>query len=137
TCYGSFHKVNRIKSYQRYRLGYASSPLNNLRCKFCLVPIHHSFQIVFHEKIRSRSEEHTSELQSRFDLVCRLLLEKKNKKLNKSCRPPEWPAYSPHSRSARWTTRAPPHAPPRCPSPSSQRRRTWWPSPARTHSSRA
>src|SRR5699024_12779077 len=25
-----------------------------------------------------RSEEHTSELQSRFDIVCRLLLEKKN-----------------------------------------------------------
>src|SRR6266496_5092913 len=29
---------------------------------------------------RSRSEEHTSELQSRRDLVCRLLLEKKKKK---------------------------------------------------------
>ena len=28
----------------------------------------------------SRSEEHTSELQSRGHLVCRLLLEKKNKK---------------------------------------------------------
>src|SRR5699024_11332615 len=28
--------------------------------------------------ISVRSEEHTSELQSRFDLVCRLLLEKKN-----------------------------------------------------------
>src|SRR2546421_7310486 len=28
---------------------------------------------------RSRSEEHTSELQSRSDLVCRLLLEKKKK----------------------------------------------------------
>src|SRR2546421_7926825 len=27
----------------------------------------------------NRSEEHTSELQSRSDLVCRLLLEKKNK----------------------------------------------------------
>src|SRR5207249_9871103 len=27
-----------------------------------------------------QSEEHTSELQSRFDLVCRLLLEKKKKK---------------------------------------------------------
>src|SRR5689334_24019275 len=27
---------------------------------------------------RSRSEEHTSELQSQFHLVCRLLLEKKN-----------------------------------------------------------
>src|SRR3712207_7190860 len=30
---------------------------------------------------RSRSEEHTSELQSRQYLVCRLLLEKKKKKL--------------------------------------------------------
>src|SRR5699024_12087128 len=30
--------------------------------------------------VPSRSEEHTSELQSRFDLVCRLLLEKKNNK---------------------------------------------------------
>src|SRR5207247_8774317 len=29
--------------------------------------------------IGPRSEEHTSELQSRVDLVCRLLLEKKNK----------------------------------------------------------
>src|SRR5699024_12096198 len=28
-------------------------------------------------KAQKRSEEHTSELQSRFDLVCRLLLEKK------------------------------------------------------------
>src|SRR5207249_8824018 len=31
-----------------------------------------------------RSEEHTSELQSRFDLVCRLLLEKKKQKKNKT-----------------------------------------------------
>src|SRR5207249_8297506 len=31
-----------------------------------------------------RSEEHTSELQSRFDLVCRLLLEKKNKRYRSS-----------------------------------------------------
>src|SRR5437773_9209045 len=30
---------------------------------------------------RSRSEEHTSELQSHHDLVCRLLLEKKNKNI--------------------------------------------------------
>src|SRR5689334_24212995 len=29
--------------------------------------------------LRLRSEEHTSELQSQFHLVCRLLLEKKNK----------------------------------------------------------
>src|SRR5690349_23437514 len=31
-------------------------------------------------RVRFRSEEHTSELQSRRDLVCRLLLEKKKKK---------------------------------------------------------
>src|SRR5438067_8490288 len=30
-----------------------------------------------HSRELARSEEHTSELQSRFDLVCRLLLEKK------------------------------------------------------------
>src|SRR5699024_11932208 len=31
----------------------------------------------------TRSEEHTSELQSRFDLVCRLLLEKKNMRIRR------------------------------------------------------
>src|SRR5207248_10249282 len=31
---------------------------------------------------RGRSEEHTSELQSPYDLVCRLLLEKKNKQIS-------------------------------------------------------
>src|SRR5438309_11462604 len=33
---------------------------------------------------RSRSEEHTSELQSQFHLVCRLLLEKKNNQTKQS-----------------------------------------------------
>src|SRR6266513_3209101 len=33
-----------------------------------------------------RSEEHTSELQSRFDLVCRLLLEKKNRPVRQGAR---------------------------------------------------
>src|SRR5438034_2304631 len=33
--------------------------------------------------VRIRSEEHTSELQSHSDLVCRLLLEKKKKKTRK------------------------------------------------------
>src|SRR5260370_10229422 len=36
-----------------------------------------------HESSSPRSEEHTSELQSHLNLVCRLLLEKKNK--NTSC----------------------------------------------------
>src|SRR5437588_8963896 len=31
-------------------------------------------------ELRQRSEEHTSELQSHSDLVCRLLLEKKNRR---------------------------------------------------------
>src|SRR5438309_6180291 len=34
-------------------------------------------------RVDLRSEEHTSELQSQFHLVCRLLLEKKNKPTNK------------------------------------------------------
>src|SRR5438874_5955128 len=37
----------------------------------------------FHKVKVERSEEHTSELQSRRDLVCRLLLEKKKKKKKK------------------------------------------------------
>src|SRR5260370_3739566 len=32
-----------------------------------------------------RSEEHTSELQSHLNLVCRLLLEKKNNTINDTC----------------------------------------------------
>src|SRR5688572_31114624 len=35
------------------------------------------------DRARRRSEEHTSELQSQSNLVCRLLLEKKNKKKQK------------------------------------------------------
>src|SRR5207249_7636316 len=36
-----------------------------------------NLKLIMRIKRRMRSEEHTSELQSRFDLVCRLLLEKK------------------------------------------------------------
>src|SRR5438132_10888947 len=39
------------------------------------------------QRPRSRSEEHTSELQSHSDLVCRLLLEKK-KNITKNTSPP-------------------------------------------------
>src|SRR5207249_5259130 len=38
-----------------------------------------SASLALAEEPSARSEEHTSELQSRFDLVCRLLLEKKKK----------------------------------------------------------
>src|SRR3712207_7902299 len=39
-------------------------------------------EIITSDKVTLRSEEHTSELQSRQYLVCRLLLEKKKKKKN-------------------------------------------------------
>src|SRR5260370_18860523 len=42
----------------------------------------------------SRSEEHTSELQSHLNLVCRLLLEKKKKQV------------SPHTRRSPWSVSA-------------------------------
>src|SRR3989449_9487971 len=38
----------------------------------------------------ARSEEHTSELQSRLHLVCRLLLEKKNKKVDTTVASNNW-----------------------------------------------
>src|SRR5437660_5126751 len=41
------------------------------------------FEARYDDAVRLRSEEHTSELQSRGHLVCRLLLEKKKKKTTK------------------------------------------------------
>src|SRR5699024_12279520 len=57
---------------------YCSSVCNDCNC----IPA--SCQIKTLVNILLRSEEHTSELQSRFDLVCRLLLEKKKKKKKKN-----------------------------------------------------
>src|SRR5438034_7610955 len=41
-------------------------------------------KVLLKEDVDARSEEHTSELQSHSDLVCRLLLEKKKKKKKKN-----------------------------------------------------
>src|SRR5690349_22981732 len=49
---------------------------------------------------RARSEEHTSELQSRRDLVCRLLLEKKKKKLTTKKHNHTTDHYTPASQTA-------------------------------------
>src|SRR5438477_10106220 len=46
-------------------------------------PAIHDLQC-WYQQSRGRSEEHTSELQSHVNLVCRLLLEKKKKKKNKN-----------------------------------------------------
>src|SRR5699024_10218429 len=58
----------------RQSLGYALQPHQDLLHACCtILQISHAAE----KNAFLRSEEHTSELQSRFDLVCRLLLEKK------------------------------------------------------------
>src|SRR3989454_2658630 len=47
---------------------------------------------------RSRSEEHTSELQSPCNLVCRLLLEKKNRTLKKRTQANDFFCWTPNGR---------------------------------------
>src|SRR2546429_3427271 len=45
----------------------------------------YQFQVHVNGQSKTRSEEHTSELQSRLHLVCRLLLEKKKYKYTTTC----------------------------------------------------
>src|SRR2546427_4251204 len=44
-------------------------------CRICARA--QSYAVIYQPEFRGRSEEHTSELQSQSNLVCRLLLEKK------------------------------------------------------------
>src|SRR2546430_12721567 len=53
-------------------------------CMGCGVRASPSRQIASTSLNTARSEEHTSELQSQSNLVCRLLLEKKNKQIHKT-----------------------------------------------------
>src|SRR5207249_8219050 len=50
----------------------------NCSCQMTRLLSYPMIDLVSRSLVIERSEEHTSELQSRFDLVCRLLLEKKN-----------------------------------------------------------
>src|SRR5688572_31937250 len=68
---GAVNDTSRTASNEPNRLVSCSTTIGVLMC----VP---SF-------LRCRSEEHTSELQSQSNLVCRLLLEKKKKKYIKYC----------------------------------------------------
>src|SRR5256885_6903107 len=56
-----------------------SSDLGNQRLRADFPGLMPDQDSVAHVQVQSRSEEHTSELQSPCNLVCRLLLEKKKK----------------------------------------------------------
>src|SRR5256885_14604384 len=57
---------------------------------------HAAAQFIRHAVLNKRSEEHTSELQSPCNLVCRLLLEKKKKSIN-TCTAPLTSCFIPAS----------------------------------------
>src|SRR5438874_6798865 len=64
TLFRSLHILDALRSRSRPASFHQKAPSASMSCR--------------------RSEEHTSELQSRRDLVCRLLLEKKKKKKKKT-----------------------------------------------------
>src|SRR5947209_10263414 len=66
--------------FRRHRLGFADARRGNLERGIVVQCVgDQGIQPRVAEAMPPRSEEHTSELQSRQYLVCRLLLEKKNK----------------------------------------------------------
>src|SRR5699024_11780189 len=80
--------VRVVKSFNQEgqeidKFNQTSDNLNNVNLKigYLFSTVIPSFELIAYVIIAAaiylRSEEHTSELQSRFDLVCRLLLEKK------------------------------------------------------------
>src|SRR5699024_11238484 len=68
-----------VESVQRVPRPYKTIKFHFIRCTQKCHP-RSKHELVTHRPETNRSEEHTSELQSRFDLVCRLLLEKKKRK---------------------------------------------------------
>src|SRR2546430_11024375 len=80
-----------------YTTLFRSPPYGGWSVRGATVPVSGPYQVVAESpRFQARSEEHTSELQSQSNLVCRLLLEKKKNRrqssttrqrhLNTSCR---------------------------------------------------
>src|SRR5690349_21939468 len=63
------------------RPGLRLSLMNSKKKPNQIVTVFAGMETAAVERARERSEEHTSELQSRRDLVCRLLLEKKKREV--------------------------------------------------------
>src|SRR5688572_32169824 len=79
-----FERVGRIDDwFWRCRLDHACEQTDRQRRPDVIRVDSLAVPVALHGDLpASRSEEHTSELQSQSNLVCRLLLEKKNKKQN-------------------------------------------------------
>src|SRR5699024_12714922 len=84
-CYPPLLDLHSFPTRRSSDLNYDNSRTNG-HATALLVPSDSDRLLYYHYNIKQksdrpcrylRSEEHTSELQSRFDLVCRLLLEKK------------------------------------------------------------
>src|SRR2546422_8392741 len=74
---GSMHMLRYTVMLEGRRLGALLSVPTESDCRFLEAPPAVPPLKIFSVTYRPRSEEHTSELQSRLHLVCRLLLEKK------------------------------------------------------------
>src|SRR2546422_5129881 len=75
---GAAQLLDAVLTRRRQLLEMLTAEKNRLG--FAPKPLHRGIQAHIRWLERQRSEEHTSELQSRLHLVCRLLLEKKKKK---------------------------------------------------------
>src|SRR5690242_21404212 len=81
TLFRSFRSLEQVANLAKVDIEHAARVLNSARVK--LLDLRDS-RVSPGRDEKIRSEEHTSELQSHVNLVCRLLLEKKKKKQNKT-----------------------------------------------------
>src|SRR5690349_23064323 len=70
--------------FRSERPGADNQRIPQAQAEVCGAEIHY---VSIKSAFADRSEEHTSELQSRRDLVCRLLLEKKKKQITQALHP--------------------------------------------------
>src|SRR3712207_8408774 len=77
-----FPYTTLFRSHDTHDLGAGEIVEYESRCRADFLRL----RVAFFRQLAIRSEEHTSELQSRQYLVCRLLLEKKNARIQTSAR---------------------------------------------------
>src|SRR5438034_6753517 len=73
------HILGLIEDPERFEEQFALTPADGLRGFYVSGEVSPQWLEALRNCVGQRSEEHTSELQSHSDLVCRLLLEKKKK----------------------------------------------------------